>query len=203
MGHDLNMIIKMAEQRAKVYKRIIGTLMSLPDAEFLKSIGSDESRLFLTEYARLNQPSITKGCQLVLSFLNSMADQDKDELIELMAVDRTRLLRTPFAKAYPPPYEIHYSKGDAMASQLTLRQLYHSLGYLPATDTETVDYFAIELDFLRMLILEMTKSENEENATKISELLTTQKDFIENHPGSWIKKFVERAVPHGETDFYK
>lgn len=197
MVHDKNTIIDMAKERARIYERIVGTLMTLPDAEFLKSIKSTEYQVFHEKYSALKQPSVTKGCQLVLNFFKQVEGMDESELLEIMAVDRTRLIRTPFKKAYMPPYEAHYKKkGDT--SLLALKQLYQSHGYLPADDIETVDFFAIQLDFLRMLILKMI-----DNPEKISELITAQIDFLENHPASWIKDYVEKAVPHAETDFYK
>lgn len=198
MRYNTDTLIVMAEQRARTYDWIIGTLMTLPDPEFLKSIRSDESRLFLEKYSALKQPSITKGCNLVLDFLEQTAHAEEQELLEQMSVDRTRLIRTPFAKAYPPPYEGQYAGAEGTASQLALKQLYQSFGYVPAEDKETLDFFAMELDFMRMLILKTM-----ENKEGVAELLAAQKDFLENHPGRWITNYVQKAMPHAETNFYK
>jgi hypothetical protein len=171
--------------------------MTLPNADFLKSVRSPECKVFHEKYSALKQPSVTKGCELVLGFFKQVEGMDEDELLEMMAVDRTRLIRAPFKKAYMPPYEGHYKKKGEV-SHLALKQLYMSHGYVPADDIETVDFFAIQLDFLRMLILKMV-----ENPDKMSELIEAQIDFLENHPGSWIKDYVEKAAPYAETGFYK
>ena len=196
--YETSQLLDMAEQRARVYDRIIGNLMTLPSPAFVEGIRSQEYKLFLEKYAALEQPALKKGCVAVLAFLAESGQWGESEMIERMAVDRTRLIRAPFAKAYPPPYENQYGSGKASSDHLTLTQLYRSYGYALDDDTDTVDFFAIELDFLRMLIIKM-----EENPEQIAVLLQAQLDFIQNRPGAWIKTYVEKASPHAETDFYK
>ena len=91
-----------------------------------------------------------------------------------------------------------YVKKGESGSYLSLKQRYQRFGYSLDDDTETVDFFAIELDFLRMLILKMIESPEQ-----IADLLKAQLDFLEEHPGVWIKDYVKKAVGHAETGFYK
>ena len=202
MAFNKDELIAMGQQRASVYNTIIGALMTLPDDKFLSTVRSADHKAFLESYKELDQPSITKGCDLILGFLDKTKADDQKELLETLAVDRTRLIRTPFKEAYALPMEGQYSSKapneGIESSLLALKKNYIAEGYEPDDVGESPDFFAIELDFLRVLALKMA-----ETPDAIPALLLAQKDFLEKHPGRWIKFYVEAAAPHAQTDFYK
>ncbi len=200
MAFNQNELIAMGQQRTRTYDHIIGAIMTLPDASFLEIVRSDDNRIFLDNYLGLEHPTLTKACKLIKDYLEATKNDDEKALLETLAVDRTRLLRTPFKEAFKIPYESQYSSAAKAggAGELELRQMYHSSGYAPKDSNETMDFFAVQLDYLRVLCLKMAETPED-----ISKLLEDQKKFLEDHPGSWIPAYVKEASPHATTDFYR
>ena len=202
MAFNKDELIAMGQQRATAYNTIIGALMTLPNDKFLSIVRSDDHKAFLESYKGLGQAKMTEACDLILNYLEKTKGDDQKELLETLAVDRTRLIRTPFQNAYEPPMEGQYTSKapneGVESSLLALKKLYIAAGYEPDDVGESIDFFAIELDFLRVLCLKMAETPDE-----IPALLKDQKKFLEDHPARWIKFYVEAAAPHAQTDFYK
>lgn len=201
--HD---IVTIAQRRSQTYDMLIGIFMTLPDESFLKVLFSDETFHFFSRYRQVNHPSLTKGIDLIFSFLeknkNAVSFEGKDrphQLIEALAVDRTKLIRAPYQGSLRAPYENQYRKGLKSSNlQLNLKRIYQDSGYIPVHSGDTMDFFSIQLDFIRVLILKMLAQPD-----SLKELIHLQNQFMSDHIISWIKEYTQAAVSHAETDFYK
>lgn len=120
-------------------------------------------------------------------------------LLEALAVDRTTLLRAPYKTGFNAPYESQYRRSQKSNNlQLNLRKRYLESGYIPVHTNEAMDFFCVQLDFLRVIILKMISEQDH-----AEEWVELQLQFLHNHIGSWFKDYASAAIPLAETDFYK
>lgn len=179
---------RIAESRVYAYNNIIGILSRLPDEEFLGLVSQDAMIEFLRVYGEMGQPSVSKGVQEILTFVRNM--KATEEVIETMAVDRTRIIRAPQKGGLKPPYENQYCDKKKEGSLLgSLQRAYIKSGYIPVDAKDTADFLLIELDFMKRLI-DMGEIEQ-------------QKEFMREHLGAWVCSYAQAAADTAETAFYR
>lgn len=178
---------QMAAGRAFSYQTVIGAFRILPDEGFYKAAGSREIQDFLQRYGQLGQPLITAGSRRILKFFEEK--QVSEELLESLAVDRTRILRAPQKGSFKPPYESLYcdkEKKDGLLGRL--QRTYIKGGFVPTDSMDTADFILIQLDFMRVLIQ--------------SGDIRHQKEFMNEHLGVWVPPYAAEARKVAETEFY-
>ncbi|MCL1993819.1 MAG: molecular chaperone TorD family protein [Spirochaetes bacterium] len=196
---DEKNIAGMSAKRGQIYQILINIFMCLPDEKFRNYLYSPEFQSFLERQKELQYPIITKGIGLITGFLKETMNVDIVEQIEVLAVDRTRLIRVPHATGLKAPYESQYQKEKkTSSSMLRITNLYRKAGFIPVDAKESVDFFCVELDFMRVLSEQIAKE-----PSKTSFLFSIQKTFLEEHLGKWIGEYAENATAYAETDFYR
>lgn len=209
MKHTAKELETMAKCRAQTYDTLIGIFMTLPDSNYLNIMFSSKIADFLQSYRLVNHPSITKGADLITHFIDKYRASQPIEnnspethyalLLEALSVDRTTLLRAPYKTGFNAPYESQYRRRQKSNNlQLNLRKHYLESGYIPVHTNEAMDFFCVQLDFLRVIIL---KTISDQGHAK--ELVELQLQFLQNHIASWFKDYAAAAIPLAETDFYK
>jgi TorA maturation chaperone TorD len=192
----------MSAKRAQIYQTFINIFMYLPDEKFLDYMYSPELEQFLAQHKKLQYPVITKGADLITNFLHVNKDAratELTELIEKLAVDRTRLIRVPYSAGLKAPYESQYHKEMKTSSSLQrLTNAYRKAGFVPADAKESPDFFCVELDFMRVCANRIA-----EETAEARFLLTLQTEFLREHLGKWLGSYTEDAAQHAETDFYR
>jgi TorA maturation chaperone TorD len=196
---ELNKIANMNTKRAQIYQTFISVFMYLPDEKFLEHIYAADFGDFLEQHKKLQYPTITNGVDLIRDFLRTNKTTNKNELIENLAVDRTRLIRMPHGTALKAPYESQYHKEmKTSASLKRITAAYKKAGFVPEGSKESPDYLYVELDFMRVLSNRIASEPAQEKL-----LLKLQKEFFEAHLGKWFGLYVDEAAIHAETEFYK
>ena len=197
---ELQNIAAVNLKRGQIYQTFINIFICLPDEKFWSYIYSDELREFLAQHKRLQYPLITKGVSHVSNYLIANSSGDHMKQIEILAVDRTKLIRVPGREGFKPPYESQYQQGGSKstASLLRLANAYRNAGFVPALAKESPDFFCVELDFMRVLSNRIASQPTEAHF-----ILSMQKTFLEEHLGNWICSYAEKAACHADTDFYR
>lgn len=196
---DLKNIANMSAKRAQIYQTLITVFMWLPDEKFREYIYSPEFGQFLEQHKKLQYPVISKGVDLIANFLQENKNANTGGFLERLAVDRTRLVRVPHSDKFKAPYESQYHKEMKTSSSLKrLTNAYRKAGFVPADAKESLDFFCVELDFMRVSSNRIASAPTEAKA-----LIKLQKDFFNEHPGKWVGVYADNAASHAETDFYK
>ena len=196
---DLEQFIKMAKARSDTYDMMIGTFVCLPDRSTVEIIRSDQYKQSLLKFQKLKEDQITKGVQSIVRFLEKSASLPEDLLADEIAVDRTKLIRTTYTCGLKAPYESQY-RGTKELSRfyLDLKNSYGIAGYQPKAYGDSIDFFCIELDFIRQLNLKIVDRTMEVNAS-----FAFQQQFMEEHLGRWLPDYCQEARKFAETAYYE
>ena len=148
--------------------------------------------------------NVDEGYRLFAKFLSNTWENSLTEL----AVDYSRVFIghgvDAFSAAYP--YESVYTSEKRLLMQDARDEvlaIYRSCG-LDKQESwkEGEDHIALELEFEHILAertVEALKKDDEESAIG---LLTTQKNFLEDHLGSWVGMLVVDMKRFAKTDLY-
>lgn len=191
--------IKMATTRSDVYNMLAGFVVHIPNDAFLDRIKSKEYQDSLYALKALKDKKITKGADLLLAYIKKVKEGSEEEILEAIAVDRTRIIRIPNMVGLRAPYESQYvKKKSANAIMLDLKKFYQEAGFAPPNCDDSLDFLGVELDFLNLLNRKIIATPSD-----AGKYLNLQKRFITEHLGKWIDDYTQSAEEHTETDFYK
>ncbi|MGA2372546.1 MAG: molecular chaperone TorD family protein [Candidatus Korobacteraceae bacterium] len=181
---------------------------TLPDLEFVERIRESEFLGALDALAEdSSAPEMAAGASLMAGFIRSTLNSSAAALSETLGIDRTRLYRG-VSPAYgpPPPCEAVWNGqiSDTATVLKALADVYVAAGMAMSSDArERLDYIGIELEFLRMLALRELEAWEAGQEASAKALLQQQSKFVGEHLVHWVPAFVERALKHAETDFYR
>jgi TorA maturation chaperone TorD len=205
---DLQELAYIARARAAFYAFLNLHFTTLPDEKFVKRLrdGEFNSVLETLKNDTSGGEDIFSGAALMSAYLEKMQAADTAQLVQDLGVDRTRLYRG-VAKGYgpPPPYEMVWTREAQDFSILqVIAGAYRQVGLEPSPEVrERLDYISVELDFIRELALREAAAWECGDETTAGSLLATQEAFMRQHLGSWAPGFIEKALEHVKTDFYK
>jgi len=198
---------ELAVMRSKAYAFLSSIYNQLPDrnlAGWLK----DEGAAALGALNSEGQDDLTAGLKLVKEYLRASADTAPDQIVNDLAVERTRLLRG-IKPGYgpPPPYESVYRGTDATSMGQTGQEVlkcYAEAGVgLPADLRERPDYIGLELDFMRYLAGKEAQAWQEEKEDEALGWLEQERHFLVEHVVSWIPRFCNLMEQEAALDFYR
>ena len=183
--------------------------MQLPDEELIRQVRGTEFQDLLIALVQdeNTHPEISQGAQEMLSFLEQSGDIPTKQLLESLGVDRTRLYRG-VSPSYgpPPPYEAVWMPGVVKMTDLLqeIAAIYQSRGLAPAPDAnERLDYAGIELAYIERLAQEEASHWAAGEINLALESLAKQEEFLLAHIAIWTPRFVETALEHARTGFYR
>ncbi len=192
--------VRIALSRSRIYAFLTEAFIRLPDEDFMKTIKSRDTLDFLNYYKNVNQKEMTNGINIILAFMEGIETEKQPEMIEALAIDRTALIRSAGKNKLKAPYEGLYKKREqAHTIILSVKKFYKQIGKLPHSyANDSLDFMCTELDFMRQLCLLEADADN--NRDKIR---TLEKEFLNQHLGSWIADYCKAAGKFAKTDFYK
>jgi TorA maturation chaperone TorD len=94
---------------------------------------------------------------------------------------------------------VHLSKQRVIFTEGTLavREFYRSEGMLPeAYPHVSDDHIALELDFMRMLVLRSQEQREQGNAAEFQRLCSAQARFLDEHLLKWTPLYANRLEQH-------
>lgn len=195
---------KMAASRAGMYDLLAGIFSSLPDKVFVDRIKGRDSRCYLEQFRAINNKRLRAGLDSILEFLADTEHMQDEAVANQLAVDRTRIVRTPLNTELKAPYEGLYKRGETVNSIiLKVKSFYRKAGLLPDDSVqETPDYLGIELDFMSNLC-RREQGQWESGGEGAAGTLRMEEEFLANHLGSWAGEFCRQAEKDAMTKFYK
>ena len=191
-------LIKLNEQRAATYGLLARLFRVEISEDLLKELRS------MRFPVKSGNDNVDEGYRLFAKFLSNTWENSLTEL----AVDYSRVFIghgvDAFSAAYP--YESVYTSEKRLLMQDARDEvlaIYRSCG-LDKQESwkEGEDHIALELEFEHILAertVEALKKDDEESAIG---LLTTQKNFLEDHLDSWVGMLVVDMKRFAKTDLY-
>ncbi len=200
---DRPIMAEIAGGRAKMYDMFVGIFGHLPNQLLLSMIKGDDLQNILDDLCHLKNPKYQTGVDYIKSYRSLMQSKVKEEILNELSVDRTRMLRGTGPKNLKPPYEGLYKNDSEIGeSALKVKSFYRKVGLLPAeTVHESPDYLCIELDFMKNLCLreqDLWLSRDDAIGT-----VKIEEDFLKEHLGSWVGEFCSSAERYALTDFFR
>lgn len=137
-------------------------------------------------------------------FLKSIAYKIKDDFIDKLKMEYTRLLIGPEKMPAPPWESVYITKERILFRESTLqvRKIYMKHGIIPTRYLHVADdHIALELEFIFCLSKKMQKEFENENMEIVVQLLKNQKNFLEYHLQKWIPDFAN-AMQKSDSKLY-
>lgn len=183
------------------YTFLYGGLIKEPSIEFLKQV--KESKL-LTSFPYQDEGGrIQEGINIIASYLNKSLDYSDME--EQLNIDYTMLFIMP-EKTKTHPWESVQFSGRLFSLDETLdvRKHYAKHGILPENlNLEPDDHIAFELQFMKILSEKTLKCFEKSDYKSMMNLISDQKDFMEQHLLRWAEQWASSVYKQAHTDFYK
>ena len=185
---------EMAAARSNFYDLMVELLNQLPDEAFL---GKIRQCVFEEIFEGFSAMAYLK------SYRSKMEADSAEIILNELAVDRTRILRGTGPKELRPPYEGCYKLDCNLESAaINVRCFYRTAGLMPDVSvTDSPDYICVQMDFMKQLCLREQRQWS--GGHDASATIIRQKEFLENHLGSWAGDYCKHVRQHALTDFYR
>lgn len=192
-------LISITEQRSATYGLLSRLYRVEVDEEFLKEMKG------MRFPAATGNSQVDEGYRLIATFLSNTWGNTITDL----AIDYVRTFIghgvDAFSAAYP--YESVYTSEKRLMMQDARDEvlaIYRSQG-LDKQETwkEAEDHLALELEFMQILAnrtVDALKAGDEDGAI---DLLTTQKNFLEDHLMAWVPMMTSDMRRFAKTDLYR
>ena len=186
---DINITNEELGNRITLYAVISRLMITEVDAEFLKSIESNDALLSLF-------PNF-KNWDKRKEFSNEILKE------RYLDVDYTNLFLLHLV-----PYESFYTRDDQMiesGGDNPVITLYNALDFRVQLDKARVvspDHIGVELEFMYMLCVAMEKAIEANDDEGIEELLYIQKGFLEDHLVKWTPMYLINMKQESRTPLY-
>ena len=121
-----------------------------------------------------------------------------------LARDYARLFLGPFEILASPYGSIYLERGKQILgdSSLNAARCYAD-ERLSVTLKEPPDHVAIELEFMRVLVVREMEAIEDGDEKTLAAYGDKQMSFLETHLGAWIPQFTDMVIQNAETAFYK
>ncbi len=135
--------------------------------------------------------------------------QAKEELIEDLAVEYTRLFLGP-GKHISPHESVHHERDDGKWGQLwgnstvDVKKFVETLGLsYKESDTSIPDHISVEMEMMQKLIEREQQAWGEDKLEEALYCLKAEQMFVEDHLIKWIPKFCDKVEDEAEMTFYR
>ena len=181
----------MARERAALYALLATLFRHSPNRQILLTLRSAEMREALN----------LTGMALPERFFS----MDVDELAEALAVAFTDLFLLP-GRLISPHESVQRKGGSGLLrgpETVDVRDYYAVAGFeVDRMSPMEADHISIELEFLGHLCTEEAEAWEDGDASKASDALHYQEDFLNRHPSQWIFDFLARVEERDTSEFY-
>ncbi|MDF2999939.1 MAG: putative component of anaerobic dehydrogenase [Bacillota bacterium] len=195
-----NYNVKIALWRGNIYGFLTEAFIRLPNEEFIQRITSSQMQTFLEQLHKLDHAKVRKGVGMTRSYLNAISAENIQRIMDELAVDRTRLIRSAGKGKLRAPYEgLYKKKEDAHTVILNVKKFYKRIGIAPTSyANDSPDFFCTELDFMKQLCLLEADAQKD-----FGDMRTIEREFLTQHLGSWIGDYCSAAGETAMTSFYR
>jgi TorA maturation chaperone TorD len=195
--------------RSQVYALLSHLYTVPPDQEFVRQLQDGGMALAFNDLLVEEMPGVIRdGVRQIRAYLSDCAKLPADQVLEELAVERTRLLRG-IKRGYgpPPPYESVYCAGEGAGIGQTvaeIRRCYAASGAdVPADAGEMADYIGLELDFLRYLAGKQAQAWRSGQEAEADRLREREEGFLRDHIVTWVPGFCDLMREDAMLGFYQ
>lgn len=150
----------------------------------------------------LDDASFRRGAALLHDWSKKMDSVLTDEAYHELVADNT-LLFAGHQEMVCPPWESFYFNTERQIFQrqtLEVRNWYRDYGLqITKLNSEPDDHIGLELEFVAILLKQALEAEGSQRDF----LLSATKNFIQEHPASWIHLWTKGVSQTARTDFYQ
>lgn len=121
-------------------------------------------------------------------------------------IEYTRLFVGPYHLDTPPYRSVYRSSNKLMMQDETLsvRSFYMENGYkINDSCKEPDDQVGIELEFMYLMSKKALDAFQEQSSEKLINLLSVQKEFMDNHLFKWLPEFCQDILKSSRNQFWK
>lgn len=196
---SLDEIAELCENRAATYDLIARLYRTEVDGALLAELSA------MRFPASTGNESMDRGYRLLASYLSNAWENTAEEL----AIDFARSFLgngiDSFSAAYP--FESVYVSEKRLVMQDARDEvlaIYRAFGLDKVSSwKEGEDHIALEMEFMKTLSLRTAKACKAKDAEEAMRLLTSQRNFMADHLGSWYPMFTADVLRHAKTGFYQ
>jgi TorA maturation chaperone TorD len=197
----------LSEVRGSVYSFLSSIYMQPVSYDFTIRVLDEDQYPNLTIMGSLKTlpKDIVEGLEIIKKFVKKSKNMSVKVLQNELAVEQTRLFRGISPKyGPPPPYEAVYREGRVMgeSTQEVLRKYSKAGVHISDERSELPDQAGVELGFMQFLCEEEFKARKSNRVNDVTEYLTKEKEFINEHIAKWIPAFCDKVIIQAKVDFY-
>ena len=196
---SMDELIKLIEQRAATYGLLSRLFRVEVDQELLDELHG------MRFPASTGNADVDEGYLRLAKYLSNTWENSLTDL----AVDYTRVFIGHGVDAYSAayPFESVYTSEKRLLMQDARDEvlaIYRSAG-LDKQDTwkESEDHVALELEFEQIMATRTAKALHDGDEAEAIALLTTQKNFLEDHLAAWAPMMTSDMKRFAQTDLYR
>jgi TorA maturation chaperone TorD len=187
---------------------LLGVLSKLtqkdPERDWLQTLISED--VFSESPLESQHADLVAGLRGMQEWCKANESGISEEHLAALKADYTRIF-IGIGKPVSPPWESVYFNEDRMIFQeqtLQVREWYRHFG-LEAEKLyhEPDDHVGLELAFLAHLARLRVAALEENNEPEFEQLLGAQRQFLFEHPLTWIPYWCGKVEQHARTDFYR
>ena len=179
-------------------------LQSNPDKQWLQSL--IEKDVFSESPLENTCPELEAGLSYLQSWSRENQQGMSDEQFIHLQADYTRLF-VGIGNTLAPCWESVYFNEDGMIFQkqtLQVRHWYRQFGLEPEKlYNEPDDHIGLQLSFLAYLAKLGLQALDENDETRLEQILHAQRQFISENPLKWVFEWVRLVNKYARTDFYR
>ncbi len=181
-----------AMERSSLYGFLAAVYRTEPTAELLGWIRDPDFLDLLAD----------TGVDLGTSF----ADHAENELIELLAVEYTRLFIGP--GDHVPPYAAVHLGGEGASlwgrPTVWVKRYIEAAGFEYRPDYHDLpDHISAELEFMREITAREAAALEKRDPAEAGQLRAVGSEFVAGHLSLWIPKFCDLVIDRAELPFYR
>lgn len=189
---DTNGPAGTAMECSSLYGFLAAVYRTEPTAELLRWIRDPDSLDLLAD----------TGVDLGTFF----ADHAEDELIELLAVEYTRLFIGP-GNHVPPYAAVHLGGEGALLwgrPTVWVKKYIEAAGFEYRPDYHDLpDHISAELEFMREITAREAAALEKRDPAEAGQLRAVGSEFVASHLSLWIPKFCDLVIDRAELPFYR
>ena len=190
--------------RHYLYELLQHTFGNEPNSQLFDAVTSSHTRDTLSLWLDGDESDPANYLSLLDEVKTNLAE-DGEKTLKLLKREYTSLFIGPDKLPAPPWESVYRSKERVLFQESTLkvRRAYMEYGFLPSNyPHEADDHLAIELDFMVHLSKMTLDCFEEEKFDDAAKLISSQKEFLDEHLLTWISDFAGDAQNSKTRFFY-
>jgi TorA maturation chaperone TorD len=196
--------VEMLRQYAQGCDFFASLLLDLPDEAFVEKMIKSGTTTKHESLFSDDMNDSDKGVLLVDTYIQSCRGKATQEILQEVAVDRTRLLCGLTVNGPRPPYESLYAGVTGNEAALSIAASYRAGKCRIAEHIKNApDHLGVELSFIADLCAREADALEcgDEGATKETRDISAA--FMADHLGCWATSFGDEMISFSTTDFYR